>query len=372
MHKKIIILLLVLTALFLSFQNDLVLSGNNLNSTNLITEMQKPTYPKYAVANRKEGKVSLIVIVKPTGEVDNILFEKYTGTNEIDQMAYKTIENKWHFSGYEDQYAYKVDFSFHITSDEVPEVSCEVQGPEKPDKLIRNLDFIQMVSVASLELVESELKKGVDINDRDESDRTPLMYAAAFNDDPEVIRILAESNARVNARDKDGLSPLIIAVSNENTGAVEVLLELGANVNAIDGLLEYSSLIWAIEKENIEIIEMLLEAGADVNARYGVLGYSSLIRALQKENPDIVRILLQAGADPDLIYDDLFNRTPLMYFAQESEDPETAKEIVNLFIDYGVDGSITCIDGKTAFDYAEENENLKNTEAYWRLNDIQY
>jgi hypothetical protein len=42
-------------------------------------------------------------------------------------------------------------------------------------------------------------------------------------------------------------------------------------------------------------------------------------------------------------------------------------------LDAGADAKARDESGRTPFDYArEKNEKLKNTDAYWRLNDAQY
>jgi hypothetical protein len=48
--------------------------------------------------------------------------------------------------------------------------------------------------------------------------------------------------------------------------------------------------------------------------------------------------------------------------------PEEVKRAIVV----GSDGKAKCNSGKTAFDYAEENKHIKNTDAYWLLNDAQY
>ena len=47
-------------------------------------------------------------------------------------------------------------------------------------------------------------------------------------------------------------------------------------------------------------------------------------------------------------------------------------EVIDVLLDNGADGTLESDIGKTAFDYAEENSFIKDTDAYWRLNDAQY
>ena len=73
-------------------------------------------------------------------------------------------------------------------------------------------------------IVEILLKKGVDVNARDDDGRTPLFYA-----DAEAAELLIKAGADVNARDNDGQTPLFHAYAD-----AEVLIKAGADVNAVD------------------------------------------------------------------------------------------------------------------------------------------
>ena len=63
-------------------------------------------------------------------------------------------------------------------------------------------------------------------------DETPL-HLAAENGHPECCRLLLEAGADVNARDKDGATVLVYAVSkNRTTEAAKILINAGADKTA--------------------------------------------------------------------------------------------------------------------------------------------
>ena len=62
---------------------------------------------------------------------------------------------------------------------------------------------------------------------------TVLHFAAGFNSSTEVVRVLIEAGADVNALDSDQDSALHLA-SEMNPEIVPVLLEAGATVNLLD------------------------------------------------------------------------------------------------------------------------------------------
>ncbi|MCY4137168.1 MAG: ankyrin repeat domain-containing protein, partial [Rhodobacteraceae bacterium] len=57
-------------------------------------------------------------------------------------------------------------------------------------------------------------------------------------------------------------------------------------------------------------------------------------------------------------------RTPLHLAARRSQNPE----IVDLLLGLGADAQAQDEVGRSPWDYAQENDVLANTNAYWRLN----
>jgi len=81
---------------------------------------------------------------------------------------------------------------------------------------------------------ECLIKRGANVNAKDNEERTPLHYAAR-NPYKEVAEVLLSNGADVNARDNDGRTPLMAAAaSNSNAAVVELLLEKGADLYAQD------------------------------------------------------------------------------------------------------------------------------------------
>ncbi|MDB5339290.1 MAG: ankX 1 [Planctomycetaceae bacterium] len=90
-------------------------------------------------------------------------------------------------------------------------------------------------------------------------------------------------------------SPLADAAENQNSVAIDTLLEQKANLNAAqaDGM---TALHWATYHDELSTVKRLIAAGADAKAtnRYGVMPLSL---ACTNGNADIVELLLASGAD---------------------------------------------------------------------------
>ena len=140
---------------------------------------------------------------------------------------------------------------------------------------------------------------------------TPLMLAVANNAASGVRQVL-NAGADLEYRQSDtGRTALDYAAFNRNTVAARVLVDFGADVNAMDktGL---TPLMLAAENGDTGMTGVLIEARADIDFRRGGNNReTALMRAAYKGSSDVVKALLKAGADP--ILTDTFNHTALKY-----------------------------------------------------------
>lgn len=108
------------------------------------------------------------------------------------------------------------------------------------------------------------------------------------------VETFIRAGINVNARDKDGSTPLMIASERGDAEMAGVLLKNGADPNAgdIDG---YTALMFASYSGNLEIAKLLVAGGADVNAR-DKDGWTAVMFASVEEKADIVDFLRKRGA----------------------------------------------------------------------------
>lgn len=111
--------------------------------------------------------------------------------------------------------------------------------------------------------VEIALAAGARTGDRDRSGATAL-HAAVSQGYTEIVRLLVEGGADIFARDRDGNSPLSLAMA-AGTDALGALVT-AANVNSRD-LLGNRPLHYAAQAGNAAAAEFLLNLGADRGAR---------------------------------------------------------------------------------------------------------
>lgn len=135
------------------------------------------------------------------------------------------------------------------------------------------------------------------IDKKDNYRETALTWSSG-NNFIEMVKLLLENGADVNARGRYKETALTIASYNNNIELVKLLLDNGADVNA-GNKYGYTALMWASTKWNKDIVKLLLDNGADVNARDN-FGGTSLSRASHGDDTirkrDIIKLLLKSGA----------------------------------------------------------------------------
>ena len=182
------------------------------------------------------------------------------------------------------------------------------------------------------------LKKGLDVNARDDQDgRTILMHATWFGH-IDVMRILIDKGADVNAKNKNGATALILAADKGNAEIVSFLIDKGADFNAKDK--NGTALILAADKGNAEIVSFLIDKGADINMKDS-LGYTPLMKAVGRGHTSTMRILLDKGADVNTRTNDGY--AALTYGAGSGHT-----DIVRVLIDKGADVNSKSSIGYTA------------------------
>ena len=136
---------------------------------------------------------------------------------------------------------------------------------------------------------------------------------AAMRDDVEAVRALIAEGADVNAPRGDGMTGLHWAALNGNLEIVGMLVEAGADLEAVTRLGAHRPLHVAGRAGRGEVVAMLVEAGADVAAVTGT-GAAPLHFAAAAGDVGAVTALVRGGADVDAREPE-WGQTPLMFAA---------------------------------------------------------
>ena len=154
-------------------------------------------------------------------------------------------------------------------------------------------------------------------------------------------------------------SPFFLSATAAEVGAC---LAVGADPNARTIGLGYAPLHLASGfNDDPATIAGLIAAGADLGAREKRFLATPLhLAARYNKNPLIAATLVKAGAEVDSR--NRRNSTPL-HLAVRFNEPA----VIEALLDAGADATARDAEGKTPWDYAQENEALRGTDAWWRL-----
>ena len=260
----------------------------------------------------------------------------------------------------------------------------------------KNQDFLDACRRGDLQKVESLLAEGANPNAKDRNRLTPLMIASGYVEIPKgkpqptsvtfpgaergypaLVKLLLKKGAKVNEKDRYGMTALMAAsgyvrvprskkamglfVPGANLDIVRILLDHGAKIDAKDkdGVTALSSACGQIKvvrsvgrggssevgvttrNPNVAVVELLLEKGAKPNTRDRAGISPVLITALQARNPLCLDMLMKHGGNINV--KDKIGATPLDWVATNGR-----LELVKTVVGHGADIHATNSEGLTA------------------------
>jgi len=160
------------------------------------------------------------------------------------------------------------------------------------------------------------LKKAIagssEVDSRDNHGRTPL-HVAAYTANHEAMRLLVDAGADANALDHDRYDIVTIAAVANDLATLRLTLELGANPGNTTSPYDGTALIAAAHLGHVEVVETLIAAGAPLD-HVNNLQWTALIESIVlgdggSRHIATLKALVVAGANVNL--GDGHGRSPL-------------------------------------------------------------
>jgi ankyrin repeat protein len=221
------------------------------------------------------------------------------------------------------------------------------------------------------------IEAGGDVNRTDDEGRTPLHYAVRWKSSDETILMLINKGAKLNIKDKQGMTPLMTAKIQENKEAERILSSEGAKDEPVakaakapdvaeePGYFDTTvgnKVLSPPEKaimrgEKGEELIRILSGVKDVN-NIDNMGLTLIHKGIMYGSIDSVKYLASQGGD--LNVRDKSGKTPLHYCAvyglKDLENIPTkggvCLEIAKFLLSKGVDVNAADKDGRTPLHYA--------------------
>uniref|UniRef100_A0A2K5MLA8 Ankyrin repeat domain containing 26 n=1 Tax=Cercocebus atys TaxID=9531 RepID=A0A2K5MLA8_CERAT len=189
--------------------------------------------PGYHVRDRDLGKIHKAASAGNVAKVQQILLLRKNGLNDRDKMN-RTALHLACANGHPEVVTLLVDRK------------CQLNVCDNENRTA----LMKAVQCQEEECATILLEHGADPNLADVHGNTALHYAI-YNEDIPVATKLLLYDANTEAKNKDDLTPLLLAVNGKKQQMVEFLIKKKANVNAVDKLESSHQLISEYKEERI-------------------------------------------------------------------------------------------------------------------------
>ncbi|MFE1547712.1 ankyrin repeat domain-containing protein [Streptomyces sp. NPDC058718] len=180
-------------------------------------------------------------------------------------------------------------------------------------------------------------------------DHDRRLLAAARRGDAGEVRAALDAGARVEARDEELRSPLLLAALGNHVEAAHVLVAAGADPNAQDRRHDSAWLVTGVTG-SVAMMRALLPAGPDTALR-NRFGGVSLIPASERGHVAYVRaVLRETDVDVDHVND--LGWTALLEAVILGDGGRPHQEVVELLLAAGADPELADADGVTPLRHA--------------------
>ncbi|MGE0658438.1 MAG: ankyrin repeat domain-containing protein [Reyranellaceae bacterium] len=177
------------------------------------------------------------------------------------------------------------------------------QVPPAPSEIAAYRGLHETAASGDVAAATRLLAAGAAIDARDGHGRTPL-HVAGHVGHYDMARLLLEKGADANALDVQQYDLVTIAAVRDDVEMVRIAIAGGNSANNITSPYRGTALIAAAHLGHVEPVRALIEAGAPLD-HVNNLGWTALLEAVilgdgGPRHVEIVRLLLEAGARTDI------------------------------------------------------------------------
>jgi len=219
---------------------------------------------------------------------------------------------------------YQVTFE-NVTQSNIQNFSGQLIPEHKKNQF---LEYAQNGYITQIEALLEDIPLIFTVKD---NDGNTSLHWVALRGNKEIVQLLLDRGANIEAKNNDGYTPLSQAANQSDTEIVRLLLDRGADIGAKDNH-NNTPLHISARRGYTETVWLLLDRGADIEAKDNYFGLTPLHGAAENGRTETVRLLLDRGADIGAKSE--YNRTPLHCAVRWGD---THLETIQLLLDRGAD-----------------------------------
>ena len=222
--------------------------------------------------------------------------------------------------------------------------------------------------------------------DCDDEGFTALLNAAVWQTNTKIFELLIDAGANINAKTKDGNNLFHNAALNKEE-IIAKYISVGFNTSDVNNAGDTCLEKVLLEGQSSEVLKVFLNK----------MKLEHIFLACLNNNPEILNLLIKyyKSTSKELLkalvllissnntqehiklsklkvfinystpINSFYNgKTPLMYAAEYCN----STSVIKVLLENDAIITLRSTEGKTAFDYAKENDNLIHDEVYWSLN----
>lgn len=273
----------------------------------------------------------------------------------------------------------------------------EQETPEEEAAAMPDSYFMEFCKNASAEDIRQEIARGANVNAKNKKGMSALMVAAVYNRSPEVIGALIDGGANVNAKNYKANTALIFAAMYSIPEVVKEFVEKGAEVDAVNAdnrkALHYARSNKKLRNDS-KTIELLGGLAATPPAYAKTVRDKQFLELCQSGTEQEILDVLNDGVNVNVA--SRTGRTSALMFAAKFKGADVVRaliehgaevnaqnkkgdtalilasryntgDVVTALLDAGADREIMNAKGENALYWAEGNPGLRGNDALGRL-----
>ncbi len=157
-------------------------------------------------------------------------------------------------------------------------------------------DFFKAIKIGDVRVIKSLLYRGIDPNLVDENGQSALTLSILQGQSQVALALINAKGINIDQRNAYEETPLMIAALNGDEKVMDLLISRDAEINKTG----WTPLHYAASKGQLKAMQILLDNSAYIDAE-SPNHSTPLMMAAGYGSSDSVKLLIEAGADPRLI-----------------------------------------------------------------------